>query len=49
MRKFNVTVNGKTYSVDVEEVGGDNSAPVAPAAAAAPAPAPKAVVGDGTP
>ncbi len=49
MRKFNVTVNGKTYSVDVEEVGGDNSAPVAPAAAAAPAPAPKPVVGDGTP
>ncbi len=34
MRKFNVTVNGKSYSVEVEEVGG---APVA-----APAAAPKA-------
>ncbi len=22
MRKFNITVNGKTYEVDVEEVGG---------------------------
>lgn len=48
MRKFNVTVNGKSYSVEVEEVGG--SAPVAApapvampkAAAAAPAAAPKA-------
>ncbi len=49
MRKFNITVNGKTYEVDVEEVGGvATSAPVAapvaaPAApAAAPAAAPKA-------
>ena len=48
MRKFNITVNGKTYEVDVEEVGGVSapvSAPVqaAPAPkAAAPAPAPKA-------
>ena len=49
MRKFNITVNGKTYEVDVEEVGGVASAPVAPAptpaapVAAAPAPAaPKA-------
>ncbi len=43
MKKFNVTVNGKTYEVDVEEIGGVASAPVArPAAApraAAPAPA----------
>ncbi len=45
MRKFNITVNGKTYEVDVEEVGGvQTSAPVAapvaaPAAAPAPAPA----------
>lgn len=42
MRKFNVNVNGKTYAVEVEEIG----APVyeAPAAPAAPAPvaAPKA-------
>lgn len=43
MRKFNITVNGKTYEVDVEEVGGV-AAPAAPAAApvaAAPAAAPK--------
>jgi glutaconyl-CoA decarboxylase len=46
MRKFNITVNGKTYEVDVEEVGGVASAPVAaPVAAPAPvaaAPAPAA-------
>ncbi len=46
MRKFNITVNGTTYEVDVEEVGGVvTSAPVqAPApvvAAPAPAAAPK--------
>ena len=41
MRKFNITVNGKTYEVDVEEVGGAPSAAPAPAPAAAPA-APKA-------
>lgn len=41
MRKFNVNVNGKTYAVEVEEIG----APVyeAPAAPAAPAPAPVAI------
>ncbi|MBS7299369.1 MAG: biotin/lipoyl-binding protein [Eubacteriales bacterium] len=45
MRKFNITVNGTTYEVDVEEIGGVSTAapayqaPVAaPAAAAAPAP-----------
>lgn len=37
MRKFNITVNGKTYEVDVEEVGGAQ-----PTAAPAPAPAPAA-------
>lgn len=43
MRKFNITVNGKTYEVDVEEVGGAPSVAPAPAPkAAAPAPAPKA-------
>ena len=44
MRKFNITVNGKTYEVDVEEIGGAPSAPApAPAAApAAPVAAPKA-------
>ena len=48
MRKFNVTVNGKTYSVDVEEVGGDSAPAPAPTAVAA-APAAKPVVGEGTP
>ncbi len=47
MRKFNVVVNGKSYEVDVEEVGG---ASVSIAPAAAPAPAAKPVVsGEGTP
>lgn len=41
MRKFNITVNGKAYVVDVEEIGG--AAPVArPAAPVAAAPAPAA-------
>ena len=42
MRKFNITVNGKTYEVDVEEVGGALSDPVAAAPVAAPTPAPAA-------
>lgn len=44
MRKFNITVNGKSYEVEVEEVGAPaSSAPkAAPKAAAAPAAAPKA-------
>ena len=49
MRKFNITVNGQAYEVEVEEIGGAPvfaSAPapaVVPAPAAAPAPAaPKA-------
>ena len=47
MRKFNVKVNGVSYEVEVEEVGGAVSAPVAApapvaAAPAAPAAAPKA-------
>ena len=46
MRKFNITVNGKTYEVDVEEVGGAVSAP-APAAAK-PAAAPAAPKATGT-
>lgn len=60
MRKFNVTVNGQTYEVEVEELGGaPTAAPVraaAPAAAApaTPAAAPKAAapaapVAGGTP
>lgn len=49
MRKFNVTVNGKSYSVEVEEVNGGaaSSAPVATPATSEPAVKP--VVGDGTP
>lgn len=49
MRNFNITINGKTYQVGVEEVGA--SAPVsttpvsvAPVAVATPAPAPVAPV-----
>lgn len=45
MRKFNITVNGTSYEVEVEEVGGAVSAPVsrpASAPAAAPKAAPKA-------
>lgn len=46
MRNFVITVNGKTYQVGVEEVGGAAApvavAPVAPVAAPAAAPAPKA-------
>jgi len=47
MKKYRITVNGKTFDVDVEEVGGRPSATapatVAAPAAAAPAPAPVAV------
>lgn len=46
MKKFNITVNGKAYEVEVEEVGGvaspvQRTAPraAAPAASSAPAPA----------
>lgn len=43
MKNFNVTVNGKTYSVQVEEVGGAVAAvPAAPVAAPAAAPVPVA-------
>ena len=42
MKKFNITVNGKTYEVDVEEVGGIPTTPAAPRAAAPAAAAPKA-------
>ncbi len=49
MRRFNVTVNGKAYSVDVEEVSADGAAvpTAAPAQVSAPAPAP-IVAGEGT-
>ena len=44
MKKYNITVNGTTYEVVVEEAGSAPSAPVytAPAAAPAAAPAPAA-------
>lgn len=47
MRKFNITVNGKSYEVDVEEVGGVSmpapaAKPVAQTAPTAPTAAPKA-------
>ena len=49
MRKFAITVNGQSYEVEVEEIGGAPvyaaapvAAPAAPAAAPKAAPAPKA-------
>lgn len=42
MRKFNITVNGKSYEVDVEEIGGTAPSYVPAAAAAAPSPKPAA-------
>lgn len=59
MRKFNITVNGKTYEVVVEETGASSSPATAPAApvqtkaaepapAAPSAPAPVSVPADGT-
>lgn len=56
MRKFMVNVNGNSYEVEVEELGGaapamTAAAPAATAAPAAPAAAPKAAApaGSGTP
>ena len=45
MRKFNISVNGKTYAVEVEEAEGGASAPVVAAAPVAQAPAPTAPAG----
>lgn len=42
MKKYNITVNGKTYEVEVEEIGGSIAAPAPKAAPAPAAPAPKA-------
>ncbi|NLO26283.1 MAG: biotin/lipoyl-binding protein [Clostridiales bacterium] len=43
MKKFNITVNGNTYQVEVEEVkDGNAAAPVPAVKPAAPAPAPAA-------
>ncbi len=52
MRKFNVTVNGKSYAVEIEETAAASAPVAAPAAAPAPAPAPapaKAAPAGGTP
>lgn len=50
MRKFNVTVNGKTYAVEVEESESGASAPVVSSAPVAAAPAAKPTVpAGGTP
>ena len=52
MKKFKVTVNGKAYEVEVEEMGGaaPAAAPAAPAAAPAPAaPAPTPAAAPSTP
>ena len=46
MKKYRITVNGKTFDVDVEEVGAKKSMPSpvsAPVVVPAPVPAPKAV------
>ncbi len=42
MKKYNITVNGATYEVFVEEVDANGEAPVAAPAPVAAAPAPKA-------
>jgi glutaconyl-CoA decarboxylase len=42
MRKFNITVNGKAYEVEVDEVGGAAPAPRAAAPKSAPVAAPAA-------
>lgn len=58
-RNFNVTVNGQSYAVAVEEISTGTTTPTAttpaptasptPAPASAPAPAPAPAAGDGTP
>lgn len=45
MRKFNISVNGKTYAVEVEEAESGASAPVVAAAPVAQAPVPTAPAG----
>ncbi len=50
MRKFNISVNGTLYEVEVEEIGGSaKAAPAtAPVSTPAPAPAPAAAPAGGT-
>ena len=45
MRNFIVTIDGKSYSVGVEEVGENDGAQIAPQPKAIPAAAPAAVIG----
>lgn len=40
MKRFNITVNGHTYDVQVEETEGAASAPAAPVVSSAPVPTP---------
>lgn len=50
MKQYNITVNGVTYKVDVEEVGAVSAPAAAPApVAAAPAPAPAPAVAPAAP
>lgn len=42
MKKYNVTVNGETFAVEVEEIGGSAPVAAAPSPASAPAAAPTA-------
>ncbi len=48
MRKFNISVNGKTYAVEVEEAEGGASAPATTVAPVSQAPAPVAAPAGGT-
>lgn len=38
MKQYNITVNGTTYAVEVEEIGVSTAAPVTPTAASTPTP-----------
>lgn len=49
MKRYNITVNGKTYDVAVEEAGSDSAATSSsPVQTASPAPTPTAPIADGT-
>lgn len=49
MKNLKITVNGKSYDVQVEEVGASSAPVAAPVAAPAAAPAPAAAAGEGEP
>ncbi|MCL2496533.1 MAG: biotin/lipoyl-binding protein [Clostridiales bacterium] len=44
MKKYNVTVNGETFAVEVEEIDATNTSQVVPVIQAAPAPVPTPVI-----